>query len=150
MCSKRAFDPTICVLNDLDASGKTPENNPPEMTATLNALLKAKGEPITAIIAVNDWTAHGLYSAAANLGRSIGDEISMVGFDNSVAICTSLRPQLTSFSIPLGDVAYAAAIKLFERIAAPSAIWDNSLHLIRGEIVERDSVKILSGDKQLG
>ena len=67
----------------------------------------------------------------------------MIGFDNSVQVCAGLDPQLTSFAIPFSDVAYAATLKVIERIQTPDQLWSHSLHLIRGDIVERASVRPL-------
>ncbi|XHR30488.1 MAG: LacI family DNA-binding transcriptional regulator [Chthoniobacteraceae bacterium] len=143
MRSKHAFSLALCALSDLDASGKTPEATPPDMSNVARELLSGEGRDITAIIATNDWIAHGLYSALAEMKLSIPNDISIVGFDNTISICTSLRPQLTSYAIPFGEVGYVAAQKLFERINNPSSVWDKSLHLIRGDVVERASVKRL-------
>jgi len=141
--SKRGFDPALSWLNELDGTGTAPEARPPDMTEAVEKVLSAPGLPVTAIVAANDWMAHGVYSALARMGRRIPEEISVAAFDNAALVCTGLQPQLTSFAIPFEDVAYAAALKVMERIQAPNAVGDHSLHLIRGEIVERASVRRL-------
>jgi len=140
---RRGFDPGLCWLQESDHGMTNPEFSPPDLTAAVEKLLSAHGDPVTAIVAANDWMAQGLYAALAAAGKRVPDDISVVGFDNAVTICTSLRPSLTSYAIPFGDVSYAAALKVMERIQTPRALWDHSLHLVRGEIAERASVRNL-------
>jgi len=134
------FDPAICWLGDSDREGQAPETEPPAMQDAVSALLTAPGELVTAIIVANDWMARSVYSSLAKAGLRIPEDVSVVGFDNEPAVCTSLVPALTSYAVPFGDVAYAAALKVLERIQHPSELWDHSLHLIRGRIVDRASV----------
>lgn len=142
--ARRAFDPTLCALDEAEQVDKTPELCPPNMRREVEKLLSAPGEPVTAIVAANDWMAQGVYGALDKLGRRIPENISVVGFDNAVQVCTLLSPQLTSFAIPFGDVAYSAALKVMERVKAPDTIQDHSLHLVRGTLIERASVRRLA------
>ncbi|OJV04078.1 MAG: hypothetical protein BGO12_17370 [Verrucomicrobia bacterium 61-8] len=142
--SRRAFDPALCALDEVDLVDRVPELCPPNMTQAVERLLAAPGEPVTAIVAANDWMAQGVYGALERLDRRVPADISVVGFDNAVQVCASLSPQLTSFAIPFGDVAYAAALRVIEKIRVADSLWDHSLHLVRGEIVERASVADLS------
>ena len=141
--NKRAFDPAICFLREREQVPVHPESRPPDMSDAVGQLLAAPGAPVTAVIAANDWEAGGLYPALKKAGRQIPADISVVGFDNSVQVCAGLSPQLTSFAIPFVDVAYAAALKVIERIQTPNQLWSHSLHLVRGDIVERASVRLL-------
>ncbi len=137
--SRNAFDPELFWTAAANLSSIRPEVKPSDQGEAVEKLLNAPGAPITAILTANDWTAHGVYSALARAGRRVGKDISVMGFDNAEMICTSLDPQLTSFSIPFHDVAYVAAMRVIEKIRDPSPIWDYSLHLIRGEVIERGS-----------
>ena len=140
---KRAFDPAICFQREQEKPAALPEAHPPCRSDAVKQLLAAPGEPVTAVIASNDWTASALYPALKKAGRKIPGDISVIGFDNSVQVCAGLDPQLTSFAIPFSDVAYAATLKVIERIQTPDQLWSHSLHLIRGDIVERASVRPL-------
>lgn len=142
--SRQGFDPALCAVDDSHESTGVPEFRPPDMSAAVEKLLAAPGEPVTAIIAANDWMAHGVYAALATAGKSIPEDVSVMAFDNAMAVCTSLRPQLTSYAIPFGEVAYAAAMKVIEKIQNPDVLWNHSLHLVRGSLVERESVKPLN------
>jgi DNA-binding LacI/PurR family transcriptional regulator len=57
-------------------------------------LLIARGEPITAIVAGNDTTAHGVYKALRDIGLKIPDDISVTGCDDTVG--EWLYPGLTT------------------------------------------------------
>lgn len=147
--SKLEFDPAICSLNESDQIDKFPESHSPDMSGAVKKLLSASGAPVTAIVAANDWMACGLYSALAKADRQVAEDISVVGFDNNEMICAELQPPLTSFAIPFGDVAYAAALSVIERIQTPNQLWSRSLNLIRGEIIERASVRSLNESREL-
>lgn len=144
LLSHQAFDQDLFWTVSANLSVIRPESRPLDQDEAVQKLLGVPGPPVTAILAANDWTAHGVYGALVRAGFCVGRDISVMGFDNSELIGTSLDPQLTSFSIPFDDVAYAAAMRVIEKIRVASTIWDYSLHLIRGEIVERASVASLS------
>lgn len=54
----------------------------------------------TAVFCFNDLMAMGLYRAAAQLGVTIPDELSVIGFDNQELIAGNLHPALTSVALP--------------------------------------------------
>lgn len=62
------------------------------------ATLRGARRP-TAIIAMNDRVAHGVYQAAGTAGVRIPDELSVISFDNS-DLAWWLDPQLTSIDLP--------------------------------------------------
>jgi LacI family xylobiose transport system transcriptional regulator len=65
-------------------------------------------DPPTAIFALNDGMAIGVYHAAARAGRRIPDELSVVGFDD-YPLDAWLVPPLTTVRQPLSDMGAAAA-----------------------------------------
>ena len=142
--SQHRFDPALCILAEPTHSIEHPEYEPPDMSQAVEKLLAVPGDPITAIITANDWIAYGLYPALAAAGKSVPEDISVVGFDNYVTVCATLRPQLTSYAVPFGDVAYVSTLKAIDRIQNQNSLWDHSLHLVRGEIIERSSVRPLT------
>jgi LacI family transcriptional regulator len=144
MRSQRMFDPSLCYLRQTIDKGRTPEPEPPNMDATVEAITATAGGLPTAILAANDWIAHGLYTSLERKGFRIPDDFSIISFDNVNIVCSSLRPQLTSFSIPFEEVAYAATLKVIECLYNPSQLWEHSLHLIRGELIERASVRTIA------
>lgn len=56
--------------------------------------LLARNEPVTAILAGNDSTAHGIYKALRERGLAIPEDISVIGCDDTVS--TLLTPALSS------------------------------------------------------
>jgi len=70
------------------------------------ALLRL-AEPPTAIISGSDEQAYGVCKAAAALGLTIPDDLSIVGFDD-VELCQWVSPQLTTVRQPLEEMAREA------------------------------------------
>jgi LacI family transcriptional regulator len=69
---------------------------------------------VTAIVAGNDNMAMGCYAAAAQLGRSCPEDISVVGY-NDVPSSEWWRPALTTVRIPQYEIGFEAARLLLER-----------------------------------
>ena len=81
------------------------------------AMLMLQGRrPPTAIIASNDLNALGVMEAAHQLGRSIPDDVSVVGFDD-IPIAALSRISLTTVHQPKRDMGMAAAELLLRRIS---------------------------------
>ncbi|MBP2412001.1 LacI family transcriptional regulator [Arthrobacter stackebrandtii] len=107
-------------------------------------LLQRADRP-TAVFCFSDRLAFGVYQAAAQIGLSIPEDLSIVGFDNHPFVAESLLPGLTTIQLPhyaMGDwaarclirrsqhsqesiqpVSYLAACPLVERgsVAPPAA-----------------------------
>ena len=95
-------------------------------------LLSGPGRP-TAIFAANDLTCVGALSAAAALGVRVPEELSLVGFDNSVF--ARLRALwLTSVDATAFELGQQAARKLLARIDHPEAPGETVLLPPRLEI----------------
>mgnify|MGYP001242959391 CR=1 FL=1 len=67
------------------------------------ALLKSPHRP-TAIFAYFDSLAIGVYQAAKELGLKIPDDLSVVGFDNTI-LATIVDPPLTTIAQPIDEMA---------------------------------------------
>jgi LacI family transcriptional regulator len=76
--------------------------------ATATDLLTKKNRP-TAIICGNDQTAMQVYAAAAQLGLSIPQDLSVIGFDDLRLISETLFPQLTTVALPYFEIGRRAA-----------------------------------------
>jgi LacI family transcriptional regulator, galactose operon repressor len=70
----------------------------------------------TAIFAGSDQQALGVYEAARQLGLSIPDQLSVVGFDD-LPLARWLPPPLTTVRQPLAEMGAAAAEMLLQLIA---------------------------------
>jgi LacI family transcriptional regulator len=71
--------------------------------------------PPTAIMASNDLNALGVFDAAAEQGRSIPEDLSVIGFDD-IPIASLARIALTTVHLPKRDMGAAAAELLMTRI----------------------------------
>lgn len=70
--------------------------------AALRTLLE-QAKPPTAIVATTDLVAVGVLHAAYSLGRTIPDELSVVGFDD-ILIAAHTVPALTTLRMPLAEI----------------------------------------------
>lgn len=144
MREKRSFNPALVIVPPHHDYSMAPEEAPRDMRREVDQLLSydAAQRP-TAIIAANDWMARGLYGALKQRGVRIPKDVSVVGFDNTEELCSALTPPLTSYRIPFTATARAAAIALFARIETPTLCHHFEEQLIRGELIDRESVLTL-------
>ncbi|MBS1167785.1 MAG: degA 1 [Proteobacteria bacterium] len=77
-------------------------------------LLRRPDRP-TAIICGNDQIAMQIYAAAATLGLSIPDDLSVMGFDDMTVITRTLKPMLTSVALPYFEIG-RTAVDILSRI----------------------------------
>jgi LacI family transcriptional regulator len=104
-------------------------------------MLMQKDRP-TAIICGNDQVAMQVYSAAASLGLSIPEHLSVIGFDDLRLISETLYPQLTTVALPYFEIG-RRAVEVMNR---PEAETSLSLQKQRVPcpLVERHSCKPLA------
>jgi LacI family transcriptional regulator len=77
------------------------------------ALLLARHPDIDAILCGSDQIARGVLDTARDLGRSVPDDIAVMGFDNWEVLTTNARPQLTSIDANLQQLGRTAAQRVF-------------------------------------
>lgn len=80
----------------------------------LAKLALSEGRRVTAVFAANDPMALGALRAAEEEGRSVPGDLSLVGFDDTLASLT--RPKLTSVGVPKYVMGQMATQVLLERI----------------------------------
>jgi len=104
-------------------------------------LLERSDRP-TAVFCYNDRMAMGAYRAASELGLSIPDDVSIVGFDDQAPISASLFPALTTVALPHYEMGSWAVSTLKDLIAGSSDSWYLSTHptFMECPIVTRASV----------
>ena len=78
-------------------------------------LLTSSDQP-DVILCVNDETALGVLHAAHEQGFTIGKDIAIAGFDGVSDSCHS-EPALTTFAIPVADIARQLALMLVEKLS---------------------------------
>jgi LacI family transcriptional regulator len=91
----------------------------------------------TAIFALNDEMAAGVYTCAHEFGLSIPGDLSVVGFDDA-PIATRLWPALTTVRLPLREMGRLAGEILVPRAGAKAAVHD-----VQPELIVRASTKTL-------
>ena len=96
-------DSLIRVDNDKEAAS--------ELLARLNS-----ADPPTAVFAVNDTMALNLMDALEQAGRTIPDDVSIVGFDDD-PMAVRARPPLTTVSLKKRDIGAVSARLVLDRLA---------------------------------
>lgn len=98
-------------------------------------------DPPTAIFCGTDRTAMGAYDAVRELGFSIPEGVSIVGFDNQQLIAEYLRPALTTVALPFFEMGEWAVRHLIEQ-RNDNGVEDQPpvQHTIACRYVERASV----------
>jgi LacI family transcriptional regulator len=100
----------------------------------LSAGLEVLSRPVppTAVFAASDVTAMGVMEAARTLGLSVPQQLSIVGFDNTLLAHTS-SPRLTTVHQPveeIGQTAVETILKLARGELLPSKRVELATHLI--------------------
>jgi LacI family transcriptional regulator len=103
---RRAFRDAAATFDDtMELRGRagTVGNETVTSFEVARELLGRKDRP-TAIICGNDQIAMHVYAAAASLGLSIPQDLSVIGFDDLRLISETLYPQLTTVALPYFDI----------------------------------------------
>jgi len=88
-------------------------------------LLSLKDRP-TAIFACNDEMAAGVYQVAREMGLTIPEDLSIVGFDDT-PMSSRLWPPLTTIRWPIVEMGRSAAAKLLDGAESQSAVPEAKL-----------------------
>lgn len=103
------YDETLVVRGDFQFAGGY---------EGARALLTLPESP-TAIFACNDLMAVGAIAAAAALGRRVPDDLSVVGFDDTI-LASYVTPALTTVAQPIADIGRLATEMVLQRVQAPN------------------------------
>lgn len=101
--------------------------------------LLAGSTPPTAIFASNDEMAVGAINAAQALGLNVPDDLSVVGFDDSI-LASRIIPRLTTIRRPVREMARLATAKLIATIDGRDSDARVGISLVPS-LVTRDSTK---------
>lgn len=104
--------------------------------------------PKTAILACNDVRAQQLLAAAARVGRSVPDDLAVMGVDDDDVICELTNPRLTSIRPDTHGLGYTAAYWLHLLIQG-SPLPRRSLLMPPLGITERASTDVVASDDPL-
>lgn len=146
LLTRDVFDPSLMITDyRTGMESLQPELYPPNMQCYMQQLWDRPVEKRpTALIVANDWMALGCYIAMQAMGIKPGEDLSIVAYDNQESLCTSVTPHLSSYSVPVTQTAYAAAMLLLDLIQKPDRFVPRGLQLLTGEMCERDSVCTLA------
>lgn len=101
----------------------------PDQGGGYNVARRIAASGATAVFCHNDRVAMGLFDGLRELGISVPDDVSVVGFDNQEAIAAHLRPGLTTIALPHYELGRTGVEMLLDgvpakttRIACPAVI----------------------------
>jgi DNA-binding LacI/PurR family transcriptional regulator len=97
---------------------------------------------VTAVVAASDTLALGCYRAVTNAGGTPGEDVSVVGFDDST-VAPLLTPALASVAQPLDAVGREAMRLLLARMSDPAKPPERVL--LRPSLVQRASLGAVPG-----
>ncbi|MGO1385922.1 MAG: LacI family DNA-binding transcriptional regulator [Arachnia sp.] len=102
---------------------------------TVVRALFEEGQPPTGIVGINDMTALGVCSGARELGLKVGEDLSVVGFDD-IALAALWDPPLTTICQPLVEL---ASLALREALTEGADSPPGTSVLLRPELIARRS-----------
>ena len=104
-------------------------------------------EGVTAIFCMNDAMAVGAYDYLYEQDLAVGQDISIVGYDN-MELSECLRPRLTTNGIQLGEIGRKSAEIMIQTLEDAEKRKDMAMTVkVPCRMVERESVAALSGSK---
>lgn len=96
----------------------------------------------TAVISCNDSMANGAYKAIIEAGYKVGDDISVIGF-NDQSSAEYMIPSLSTVRLPMKTIGYEAVKLISERLKEDRDY--SKVVLLKTELIVRDSSKICKG-----
>jgi LacI family transcriptional regulator len=102
----------------------------------------AREDSPTGLFCYNDRMAMGAYRAAAELGLTIPDDLSVVGFDDQELIAANLHPGLTTVALPHHEMGAWATEHLIDAVEGKTDLTLMALHptILSCPLVRRDSI----------
>lgn len=137
---RRGFEDAL-LRAGLDPEGQVRLSGPFSEDFGVGALsrLLAAPQPPTAVFAASDLIALGVMTGASNLGITIPDDLSVVGFDD-IPAASYVSPRLTTVRMPPERMASAAVSMVIERIEGAARAEQQAIvpvALVLGETVSR-------------
>ena len=113
-----------------------------ETMQAAQALLSQHPE-LTALVGANDFIAITAMHVANHIGRKVGEDLSIIGFDD-IILSESVIPTLTTMQIDKVAMGKMAVQLLFNRIQSPKS--GRITAVIHPQLVERNSVKRIQSE----
>ena len=102
-----------------------------------SAVLLGQHPDVDAVVGGSDQIARGILDTARDLGRSVPEDIAVMGFDNWEVLTTNARPELTSIDANLQNLGRMAAQRVFA--ALDGVDIGSGTHYLPGRLVIRGS-----------
>lgn len=99
---------------------------------------------VTLIFCMNDLMAGGVYARLEELGLKVGEDISVLGYDNRL-MSRYVNPPLTTVELPLHDLGYRAGEVALEAIRLGAEQVSQQTY-VSGKVVLRQSVHRVEND----
>ena len=100
-------------------------------------MLRARPD-VTAIAATTDVLAFGVLQAARRTGRSVPEDLAVVGFDD-IPLAAAMNPPLTTIRQPVNAIVAHAVELLLEQIASRDITLDRRRVVLQAELIVRES-----------
>lgn len=107
----------------------------------------AEADRPTGIVGYNDQIALAAYTAAQNRDLTVPDDVSLVGFDNSL-LASRLGIRLTSINHPKAQMGQDAAQLMIKMLQDPNKDYMAAAKTYPPELVSGDSIRTLATDAQ--
>ena len=110
--------------------------------ACLDSLL---ARDVTAVFCMNDLMAGGVYDRLADAGKSVGRDLSVVGYDNR-ELSSYYNPPLTTIMLPLHDIGYRAGEIIIEMLEGKKLKEDEIVCAVPCTTLIRSSVQKIGSE----
>lgn len=110
-----------------------------EREAGYQAGEKVLEQDVTAVFCMSDSIAGGFYDYLREHNMQVGEDISVVGYDNQI-MADYLVPKLTTIALPLSEIGYHSAETLIQMLKGEGKPVEMEMK-IAGRLLERESVK---------
>lgn len=135
-CRLHGLNPDDCPA--LAGSSMDPHKVFAPLAAALQQMLARRQKP-TALCLGNDVMALHAIRHLEGMGLRLPDDLALMGYDNDVALCTAMRPTLSTVTLPYEEMGEAAVRLLIREAGEPAAAGPSNRLLLAGSVVCRDS-----------
>lgn len=135
------FDESLVFIADTDEMGNLSKDETRTGEAMGRRLVQS-GCDATAVLCVNDMVAFGVIHAFNEMGLSVPDDISVVGFDD-IPLAEAFVPALTTIHCPAYETGRISAIMLIDYISNGKPSHAPLVMNMEPRLVERRSVRNL-------
>ncbi len=109
-------------------------------TQSICACKTLMNEAVTAIFAMNDIMAGGVYEFTAREELKVGTDLDLIGFDNR-EVAQAYNPTLTTMKLPLNRIGRKAAEIMINILENGKESIQKNLYKINCELIIRDSLR---------